>query len=95
MSLPSKLTSYFFSGRPVLASVDPLGACAKEIIKTNGAGEIVPAGRPIQLADAIRRLKEDSIQLNDMGIKGKQYSMVNLSRDTAMARLQEIVNQFA
>lgn len=93
MSLPSKLTSYFFSGTPVLASVDPFGACAKEISKTNGAAVLIPAGKPVELALAIRTLKEHPDLLINMGIRGKNYSSNNLTRDAAKIRLRHIVEQ--
>src|ERR1700759_4856220 len=48
MSVPSKLTSYFSAGRPVLAATDANGVTAREI-RDAGAGVVVPAGDPAAL----------------------------------------------
>ena len=45
MAVPSKLTSYFASGRPVLAATDPASASAIEI-QRSGAGVLVEPGDP-------------------------------------------------
>ena len=55
MSLPSKLTSYLFSRRPVLASVPPNGATWKFL---DGIAELVEAGNPMALAMKIEELSE-------------------------------------
>jgi hypothetical protein len=45
MSLPSKITSYFAAGRPVVAAVSRDGATATELTRSGGA-LVVPAGDP-------------------------------------------------
>ena len=50
MAVPSKLTSYFSAGRPVLAATDADGVTAGEI-RDAGAGVVVPAGDPAALLD--------------------------------------------
>ena len=45
MCAPSKLTTYFEAGRPVLAVTDPASAAADEV-RASGAGIVVPAGDP-------------------------------------------------
>ena len=57
MSLPSKLTSYFRAGRPVVAATAPGGATAQELARV-GAAVTVPAGEPRRLADAIVSLAD-------------------------------------
>ena len=49
MSLPSKLTSYFAAGRPIVAAVLPGGGSAREV-ERSGAGLVVPAGEPERLS---------------------------------------------
>ncbi|MEU3194915.1 glycosyltransferase family 4 protein, partial [Streptomyces sp. NPDC006992] len=58
MSVPSKLTSYFAAGRPVLASVAGSGGTAGEI-RRSGAGVLVPPEDPAALADGLRDLAAD------------------------------------
>ncbi len=58
MSLPSKLTSYFAAGRPILAAVPEGGATAFEV-ERSGAGVVVPAGQPEALLAALSQLRED------------------------------------
>ena len=54
MAVPSKLTSYFSAGKPILAATDAGGYTAGEIA-ASGAGVYVPAGRPdLLLSEALR-----------------------------------------
>lgn len=43
MSLPSKLTSYFSAGAPIVAAVPASGGTAAEV-RRSGAGVVVPPG---------------------------------------------------
>ena len=58
MSLPSKLTSYFASGRPVIAAASADSETASEI-EASGAGIVVPPADPAALRGAILALKND------------------------------------
>jgi colanic acid biosynthesis glycosyl transferase WcaI len=55
MCVPSKLTSYFAAGRPVLAATSPRSAAAHEI-SASGAGTVVDPGDPSVLLEALRSL---------------------------------------
>lgn len=57
-AVPSKLTTYFATGRPVLAATEPTSATADEI-KASGAGVIVRSGDPSALVEAVLALRED------------------------------------
>ncbi|WP_036291180.1 glycosyltransferase family 4 protein [Microbacterium sp. MRS-1] len=52
MAVPSKLTSYFNSGRPVVAATDLGGITASEI-HAAGAGMVIAAGDPAALVAAV------------------------------------------
>jgi colanic acid biosynthesis glycosyl transferase WcaI len=93
MSLPSKLTSYFCAGRPVLAAVSPDGATATELHHTNGAGRIVSPGDPALLAGAIRELRADVGLRAAMGRAALRYASDALGRASAMARLDAILER--
>ena len=53
MSLPSKLASYFATGRPVVAAVDASGETATEVSRYAG-GTVVDAENPEALVSAVR-----------------------------------------
>ena len=60
MSVPSKLTSYFRAGKPILAATDATGFTASELA-ASGAGVCVPADRPdLLLSEAIRLAQIES-----------------------------------
>jgi colanic acid biosynthesis glycosyl transferase WcaI len=58
MCAPSKLTSYFDSGRPVVAATDPASAAARDM-RAAGAGPVVAPGDPAALLDAVLALAAD------------------------------------
>jgi putative colanic acid biosynthesis glycosyltransferase WcaI len=90
MSLPSKLTSYFASGRPIVAAVHPNGATAKELERA-GAGMVAPPGQPGALLDAIVELRSQPQEAARMGAKGVAYAYANLGRDQALQRVDALV----
>lgn len=58
MAVPSKLTTYFRSGRPVVAATESNSATAQEMADA-GAGRVVPPGDPAALLEAIERTAAD------------------------------------
>lgn len=94
MSLPSKLTSYFASGRPVIAAVSADSETAWEI-EASGAGLVVPPADPAALREAILTLKNDRTRSQALGTKGKEYAESTLSRDNALAEYEEFIYRLA
>lgn len=91
VSLPSKLTRYLFSGRPVLALALPHSDTAL-VVRDSGVGAVVPPDNPPALAQAIawmRRLPAD--RREQMGKQGRTWAMSNLSSDTCLPKVLEIV----
>ncbi|MDJ1114453.1 glycosyltransferase family 4 protein [Microbacterium dauci] len=72
MAVPSKLTSYFSAGRPVLAATDITGITANEVRAAAG-GVVVPSGDPAGLLDSALELGRDSTRCDDLGANGKRY----------------------
>lgn len=72
MAVPSKLTSYFSSGRPVIAATDKNGITADEI-RAAGAGVVVPAASPQSLLDASLELGRDHERAEQLGQSGRRY----------------------
>jgi colanic acid biosynthesis glycosyl transferase WcaI len=82
MCVPSKLTSYFAAGRPVLAATSPRSAAAHEI-GASGAGMIVDPGDPAALLEGLRSLTDQSAY-GGMGQRGQAYAKTQLSEDAAL-----------
>ncbi|WP_299576180.1 glycosyltransferase [uncultured Williamsia sp.] len=83
MAMPSKLTSYFASGRPVLAAVDPEGATADEIARSK-AGVMVPPGDPAAMVEAILDLATDTDRRETLARNGGRYAADFLGADRAL-----------
>ena len=94
MSVPSKLTSYFNSGRPVLAATDAAGFTAVEIA-ASGAGVCVPADRPDLLLSEAIRLGTDRDLASQLGAAGRHYCEDLLSEEAAIDRYEQWVVDLA
>ncbi|MFN8506510.1 MAG: glycosyltransferase family 4 protein [Dehalococcoidia bacterium] len=90
MALPSKLTSYFAAGRPVVAAVAAESEAAHEVTLA-GAGIVVPAGEPGQLADVLLSLHREPGKADTFGEAGRAYATRALSRDAALAEYEAMI----
>jgi glycosyltransferase involved in cell wall biosynthesis len=75
MSLPSKLTSYLYSERPVIAAVPRGGATWKFL---DGVAVLVEAGDPKLLAEKFEELSRRPEILVDFAAKGLHFAHQNL-----------------
>ncbi|MGW9113405.1 glycosyltransferase [Microbacterium sp. NPDC055683] len=94
MAVPSKLTSYFSAGRPVLAATDPLGITAEEV-RAAGAGVAVQSGAPDVLLDAAIALVADSERAAAYGESAQRYRETVLDADFAIDRFATLVSTLA
>jgi glycosyltransferase involved in cell wall biosynthesis len=94
MSLPSKLTSYFLSGRPVVAAVAPGGATA-ELIRAAGGGVVVAAGRPEGILHAIEDLRARPAAASRLGSAGRMYATRELSAERSLGALERMVSELS
>jgi colanic acid biosynthesis glycosyl transferase WcaI len=92
MSLPSKLTSYFTAGRPVIASVAPGGGTAREVERA-GAGVVVPPEDPLALLDATRKLTADPTEAAALGARGPAYVKAHLGKEAGLARITALLEE--
>ncbi|MFB4421318.1 glycosyltransferase [Streptomyces sp. QL37] len=92
MSVPSKLTSYFVSGRPVVASVADEGGTADEV-RRSGAGVLVAPEDPAALLGAVRRLAADPVTADALGAHGPGYVAQHLSREAGLARFDALLTE--
>lgn len=94
MSVPSKLTSYFSSGTPVLASADPAGITADEVRRA-GAGAVVPPGDPEALVEVALRIASDRDSAQKMGMSGLQYRRAVLDEAQAVQGFTTVLRGLA
>ncbi|MFC5931864.1 glycosyltransferase WbuB [Cryobacterium melibiosiphilum] len=85
MSVPSKLTSYFSTGLPVLGATDPTSVTAGELA-LSGGGVQVNAGDPAALLAAVRTLAADPARQNTLGAAGLTHCRSTLSATAAVTR---------
>ncbi|WP_405473887.1 glycosyltransferase [Paenarthrobacter ilicis] len=83
MSVPSKLTSYFITGRPIVAATEEGSATSHEMTAA-GAGLRVEPGVPADLIAAIEQLQEDPRTAEEFGAAGREYSEKLLSEKAAI-----------
>lgn len=88
MAMPSKLTSYFSSGKPILAATDAAGFTAGELA-ASGAGVCVPADRPDLLLSGALRLGTDHALGRQLGEAGRRYCDELLSEEAALDRYEQ------
>ena len=90
MSLPSKLTSYLYSERPVIAAVPRGGATWKFL---EGVAELVDAGDPKRLAEKIEELSKNQSKLNELAKLGSEFAVKHLDPEVGRAKyLQWVEN---
>jgi colanic acid biosynthesis glycosyl transferase WcaI len=92
MSIPSKLTSYFAAGRPVLASVAEAGGTAQEVLRS-GAGVLVAPEDPAALLAAFRTLLADRDRAEALGAAGPGYVRAHLGREAGLARIDALLTE--
>lgn len=92
MSVPSKLTSYFAAGRPVVAAVAEGGGAAEEMRRA-GAGVVVPPEDPEALLAAVRTLAGDPDLGAALGAKGPVYVREHLSSEAGLGRITALLDE--
>jgi colanic acid biosynthesis glycosyl transferase WcaI len=88
MAVPSKLTTYFMTGKPVVAATDQSSAAAAEIHAAE-AGVVVAPGDPRALLEATLAIGSDKSAAAQYGEAGKRYSQNVLDRSAAINRFDE------
>ena len=90
MSLPSKLTSYFAVGKPLVAAVQLTSEAAREI-EASGGGLVVAPDEPEALLDALQRLADDEDLRAHMGKSAHTWSAAELSKAAAMEGYEQLL----
>jgi colanic acid biosynthesis glycosyl transferase WcaI len=89
MSLPSKLTSYFRAGRPVLAASVDVGTTASQVTRSGG-GIVVPPAQPQALLDAAVLLAGDAETSASLGAAGRDFSARELDRSIVLGKFEDL-----
>ena len=90
-SIPSKLASYMFSGKPIIACVDEGGDTAACIIES-GCGFVVPPGNIEMLSECMRKIINlPTGELKEMGEKGLSFAEQNLSKETNLKKIVSLL----
>jgi glycosyltransferase involved in cell wall biosynthesis len=89
MSLPSKLTSYLLSGRPIIAAVPMNGASSKFL---HGIACLVDPGKPKVLAEAILNLQSNKEMRFLLGREGVRFANELLGSNTGRASYLSFVD---
>ena len=87
-TIPGKLQSYLACGRPIIASLDGIGA---KVVKDSSSGFISDAGDPHGLANSIisfSRLNE--IDRKNLGENGRKYYENEFEREKLLSKLIDI-----
>jgi len=92
-ALPSKMTAYMFSGKPIVASIDRDSEAAN-IIEKNTCGWVVEPENEQQLIDSMTRaLTTDGSVLKKMGDNSLEYAITHLSKKSNLRRLISIIEE--
>lgn len=94
MAVPSKLTSYFSAGVPVLAATDPGSVTAYEVM-SSGGGVVVNAADPEALVSAAEALAKDKHQSAELGRNGIRFRHEVLSEASAVAHYDDLITSLA
>lgn len=94
MAVPSKLTSYFNTGLPVIAATDDGSVTASEI-QASGGGVRVDADSPAGLVDIAEALGRDAAAASELGSRGLRFRNETLSEAAAIAHYNEFITSLA
>ena len=90
ITIPGKLQSYLACGRPIIGSLDGVGA---EIIREAKAGFTSNAEDPNDLAKQIIKLFNTQIHIRtQMGLNARKYFEIEFEREVLLDKLELILN---
>ena len=90
-ALPSKLTAYMLSAKPIIASIDKDSEPA-DIIRNNDCGIVVEPEHEQELMRCMRNISQKSSnELSKMGKKSFNYAKEHLSRKHNLAKIMTII----
>ncbi|GAP53576.1 putative colanic acid biosynthesis glycosyl transferase WcaI [Arthrobacter sp. Hiyo6] len=94
MAVPSKLTSYFNAGLPVIAATDAESVTASEI-RSSGGGLRVDASDPECLLETAEELGGNATMASDLGAQGLRFRHETLSETAAIGHYDDFITSLA
>jgi len=89
--MPSKLSAYMFSGKPIIACIDPDSDSA-DVIRKSDCGWIV---EPENVDSLSKKMEEvitmQTAQLTEMGKRGCEYALEHFSREKNVSKVVQII----
>ncbi len=93
ITIPSKIQAYLFAGRPILVGVKGDAAL---LVESAGAGIACEPENPESIARAILTISEMTPEKREqMGVRGRNYYLHNLSMHTGVSKFSDLFNTFA
>jgi glycosyltransferase involved in cell wall biosynthesis len=92
-SIPSKLSAYMFSGKPIIASVDRDSDTAN-IIKRSNCGWVIPPENKDLLSEIMKTvvyIPED--ELHNLGLNGYNYSLEYFSKSINLQKIISVITR--
>ena len=90
LTIPAKVQSYLACGKPIIASIDGIGA---KIVTDAKCGTISPAENSIVLSEKIKELMIlDQSKLDEMGVNARAYYDKEFDRTYLLKKLEVIFN---
>ncbi|MEL4505642.1 glycosyltransferase family 4 protein [Luteococcus sp. H138] len=92
-AVPSKLTSYFIQGKPVVAATEADSATADEV-RVAEAGPIIAPGDPASLLDIVEDMAGSVRRASRYGANARRFAEENFLAAKAVARVSGWLSQF-
>jgi glycosyltransferase involved in cell wall biosynthesis len=90
--VPSKFYGIVAVGRPVIFVGARDGEVAR-LIEESGCGLVVQSGRPDDLVDAVRRLRDDPALGNEMGRRGRELYVKRFRSELAFDQWEQLLER--
>ncbi|MBN1941791.1 MAG: glycosyltransferase family 4 protein [Phycisphaerae bacterium] len=92
--VPSKTYGVLAAGRAVLY-IGPADTETAQIVRSSGAGRMVPPGDAAGAADALRELIADADARKRMGLDARKYYEAHFGRDRSTGRIIDVIEATA
>lgn len=94
-SVPSKLISYLFAARPVIAMALP-GSATQEVIDEARCGVVIPPGDAHRFAESVTNLMAMSVEERSrMGSAGRAWGLTHVTREACLPRVLDLIESAA
>jgi len=89
-TIPAKIQSYMACGKPIIASLDGVGA---DVVESAQAGLVSGAEQPGKLADAVLKMESfQKVELEEMGVNALNYYNKNFERNMLLKKLEDMMH---